>query len=337
VPAEGLSQVRDYAFIGLDPEGYITSWNAGAAALKGYTSDEAIGQHFSIFYPPEDREAGIPQRLLAAAVADDRVEHVGWRVRKDGVKFWGDVVITAVHDDKGQLTGFAKVTRDLTDQHKLEQAREAFFAGLTHDLKTPVTAIRGFAELLDGANPEQTRRLANRIIANSDRLNSLVDEILDFARLRSGGLTLRLEPLELGVVAQDVVAEMGAALGEHPVRLHVKGAPVLADQRALERVLANVLGNAGKYSPAFSTIDISTWRRKGRSYCSVTDRGRGIAREDLPTILDDFERGSQAQADGGSGLGLANVRRLMEVHKGSVELHSKVGRGTVVTLSFPAR
>ena len=117
-----VDQVVDYAIIALDGSGTIESWNTGAQRLKGYTADEAIGRSFSMFYSEEDRRAGLPLRLLDEARDKGRVEHLGWRVRKDGTRFWGDVIITALHDDVGDVTGFAKVTRDLTDQHELEES-----------------------------------------------------------------------------------------------------------------------------------------------------------------------------------------------------------------------
>ena len=120
-----VGQVADYAIIGLDPEGIIQTWNLGAERVKGYTAEEAIGRSFAMFYTEEDRRAGLPLTLLHRGPRDGRVEHTGWRVRKDGTRFWGDVVITALHDEDGNLTGFAKVTRDLTEQHELEDALRA--------------------------------------------------------------------------------------------------------------------------------------------------------------------------------------------------------------------
>ena len=117
-----VAQVSDYAIIGLDPQGIITTWNLGAEKVKQYTADEAIGRSFAMFYPEEDRRRGLPLELLIRARDEGRVEHTGWRIRKDGTPFWGDVVITALHDDDGNLTGFAKVTRDLTEQHALQEA-----------------------------------------------------------------------------------------------------------------------------------------------------------------------------------------------------------------------
>src|SRR5689334_8537832 len=117
-----VSSVKDYAIFMLDPSGRIETWNAGAERTKGYTADEIIGQHMSRFYTPEDLARGLPGKLLAQAVRDGRVEVEGWRVRKDGTRFWADVVITALVDDRGQLMGYAKVTRDLTDRlHRQEE------------------------------------------------------------------------------------------------------------------------------------------------------------------------------------------------------------------------
>lgn len=129
-----LSHLREYAVIWLDPEGRVELWNAGAEAIKGYRADEVVGHSFSIFYTPEDRERGLPERLLEKAARDGEVEHRGWRVRKDGARFWADTVITALMDARGGLTGFLKVTRDRTEEHRVEQEHDRFFAALAHDL-----------------------------------------------------------------------------------------------------------------------------------------------------------------------------------------------------------
>src|SRR6478735_5360755 len=141
-------QVLDYAILRLDTDGIIQTWNLGAERLKGYTAEEAIGRSFAMFYPEPDRQSGLPMKLQSSARESGRVEHTGGRVRKDGSRFWGDVEITALHDDAGNLTGFANVTRDRTDLKSIEDAQDAFYAAFNHDFRTPVTALKGFVDAI---------------------------------------------------------------------------------------------------------------------------------------------------------------------------------------------
>ncbi len=153
-----IGQVVDYAIIGLDTQGVIETWNLGAERLKGYTEAEAIGRNFAMFYPEDVRRAGLPMQLLDVARKTGSVEHTGWRLRKDGSRFWGDVVITALHDEEGNLTGYAKVTRDRTDLKSLEDAQDAFYAAFNHDFRTPVTALKGFVDAIRDASRRRRAR-----------------------------------------------------------------------------------------------------------------------------------------------------------------------------------
>jgi PAS domain S-box-containing protein len=149
-----VETVRDYAIFLLDPEGYVSSWNAGAAAFKGYSAEEIIGQPLERFYTQEDARAGKPRRLLRRAEADGRVEDEGWRVRKDGSKFWADVVITALHNDHGQLVGYAKVTRDLTERREAEEAIRRANSVLEQRVMERTTALEQVNASLHEKNQE---------------------------------------------------------------------------------------------------------------------------------------------------------------------------------------
>src|SRR5205085_11928595 len=205
-----------------DPAGRVASWNAGAEAIKGYAAEEILGQHFSVFYPPEDVAHGKPQAQLDAAVRDGRVEDEGWRVRKDGNRFWADAVITAIRDPAGTLIGFGKVTRDLTARRRTEEQLaqshaelERFSYSVSHDLRAPLRAINGYAQavLEDYAavlDAEGQRFLA--IIRDSaKRGGELIDALLNFSRL--GRQTLAVEPVDLTELARAVVEELRKAAG----------------------------------------------------------------------------------------------------------------------------
>ena len=332
-----VGQVVDYAIIALDPEGVIESWNLGAERVKGYTADEAVGRSFTLFYTAEDRAAGLPGRLLDKARRDGRVEHTGWRVRKDGTRFWGDVVITALRDPDGRLTGFAKVTRDRSDVKMLEEAQDAFYAGFQHDFRTPVTAINGFVEALREGDPDLRDFLIDRVQANADRLLVMVDGLVEFARQRAGHAVLDLDDsLDLAALARQAVADLPPDLGAERVRVQDADASARADAEAMHRVLTNLVVNALKYSPSPEPVDVTfDAARPGWVVVRVRDRGRGIHPDDVATIFDSFRRGRLATDDGGSGLGLTNVRDLVREQGGSVSILSDPQVGTTVAVELP--
>ncbi len=332
-----VSQVKDYAILALDASGTIETWNAGAEHLTRYSSGEAIGDSFSMFYPEEDRRAGLPLRLLDEARREGRVEYTGWRVRKDGSRFWGHVVITAIRGDDGLLTGFAKVTRDLTERKQLEEAQAAFLASIAHDFRTPITAMKGFTELVLDAPEEMRADFLHRIDANADRLMQMMKDLVGYATLRSISTTSRPELFDLSALTRSTVTTMGSAEGLKRVVLPHRRALMMADKASMERVLINLVSNALKYSTSGPvTVDVA--RVDDRVLLTVTDEGRGIAEDDLEVIFEEFERGGLAtDDDGGTGLGLANVKSLVEEHGGHVTIQSVVGEGTTVSVELPAQ
>ena len=333
-----VGQVVDYAIIGLDPEGTIRSWNRGAERVKGYSAEEAIGRSFTMFYPEEDQKAGLPQALLSAARETGRVEHSGWRMRKDGSRFWGDVVITALYDGEGRLSGYGKVTRDRTDLKALEDAQDAFYAAFNHDFRTPVTTMKGFVDALrDADDPAMREALIRRVELSADRLLGMVEGLVQFATQRAGHVELTLADIDIVQVVRGAVQDLPPALGPH--RIEVADDLVIAQANgvALHRVITNLLVNALKYSPPDSPVTVQFDRpRPGRIRFTVTDRGRGIDPDDLARIFDEFERGRLAQDDGGTGVGLASVRELVEQQQGVVGIESTVGIGTTVSVELSA-
>lgn len=330
-----VSQVAEYAIVRLDLDGTVASWNAGAERVEGYSAEDATGQHFSIFHPASDIEAGVPQRLLDEARADGRSQHQGWGVRKDGTRFWAERSITALHDERDALIGYAMVTRDMTESRSLELARESLFASLSHDLRTPLSSIQGFVEMIPLVDEPRRGEFINRVQSNVDRLTVLIDDLLDHARLRSGAVPLSPEVLYAPGVAAASVRDLAPLLGTHEVVVGRSDLTVVADQQALGRVLANLLVNAAKYSPDGTPIEVSFESDGEVGRIIVTDHGRGIAQEDLETIFDEFERGSLAEPDGGTGLGLSSVRQLVAMQHGHVAIASQPGVGTSVVVELP--
>ncbi len=331
-----VEQIADYAIIALNLDGVIETWNVGAQRVKGYTAAEAIGCHFAMFYPEEDRRAGLPWRLLQEARTHGRVQHTGWRVRKDGDRFWGDVVITAVHDEEGRHTGFIKVTRDRSDIKRREQAQDAFYSAFSHDFKTPVTAMLGYLDSLRDAPEEARDHLLTRAEANAQRLFEMVDELITIARHRAELSSARIDQIDVPVVVRSALDSLPPGLGgrvQFPT-----GDAVLARANAIavQRIVANLVVNALKYSPADSAVLLAVREaRTGEVLITVSDQGRGIDPGDLDSIFDAFQRGRLAGDDGGTGLGLASVRALLAQQDGTIHIDSEVGVGTTVTVTLP--
>lgn len=333
-----IEGVRDYGIFALDPEGHVVSWNMGAQRIKGWTGEEALGRHFSIFYPGEDgRERSM--RNLADAVRDGRTEDEGWRVRKDGTRFWANVVITALYDDAGALRGFSKVTRDITERRRAQEALELarqeaeqasaakslFLSRMSHELRTPLNAILGFAQLLelDRMNAGHTDRASIEQILRAGRhLLALIDEVLDIARIEAGKLGLAIAPTSLEAIITEAV---GLSLPESEAR-HItivtdasRLPPVAADPRRLLQVLLNLLSNAVKYNHHGGTVKVTAQAVGARVRVEVVDSGIGIEAEQASQLFQPFTRlAAGAARSEGTGLGLSLSRALIEAMDGEI-------------------
>ncbi|CAG4889234.1 PAS domain-containing hybrid sensor histidine kinase/response regulator [Paraburkholderia saeva] len=345
-----VESVKDYAIFMLDPDGRVVSWNTGARNLKGYTRDEIIGQHFSVFYPAEDIAAGNPERALATARLTGHVEDEGWRVRQDGTMFWANVMITAVYDESRSLRGFAKVTRDMSEQRHREELEVSsermrrFLAILAHELRNPLAPLRnavGVMRLETGLSPslEQTRDVIDRQVTHVTRL---VDDLLDVGRITSGKVELRLEDIEVGeLMARAIeVSKPFTESRNQIVRIVASDEPVhvTADPTRLVQVLQNLLHNASKFSPEASTISISARAVDGHALLQVRDSGRGISEDLLDAVFDLFVQEQQwpLPAQGGLGIGLTLCRSLVELHGGTISAASDgAGKGTTLSVRLP--
>ncbi|CAD6534473.1 PAS domain-containing hybrid sensor histidine kinase/response regulator [Paraburkholderia metrosideri] len=345
-----VDSVKDYAIFMLDPQGFVISWNAGAARIKGYMREEIVGRHFSQFYLPEEAAAGKPARELAIARQIGHVEDEGWRVRKDGTTFWANVNITAVHDESNRLRGFAKVTRDLTERRQREEAERSserlreFIATLAHELRNPLAPVRnavGVMQLEVGLSPTlaRSRDLIDRQVTH---LTRLVDDLLDVGRIMSDKVELRYARVDLAeLVARATEAARPFTDGrEQQVVEHLPVDPmtIRGDMTRLVQVLQNLLHNASKFSPVGSTIDVSGRIDYNMAVIEVRDSGCGIAARSLDRIFELFaqEKASQSSGEGGLGIGLTLCKSLVEMHGGSIFASSDgPGCGSAFTLSLP--
>ncbi|MDR6199264.1 PAS domain S-box-containing protein [Microbacterium sp. SORGH_AS428] len=327
------AQVTSVAIVHLDVEGRVVGWNPGAEKLKGYTPEEILGSSFTRFYREEDRLRGVPLRLLAIAATRGSVEDNGWRVRADGSLFWAHVIITALRDDAGEVAGFVKIVSDLTAAKQREDAEFDFLRAFAHDFLSPITALRGYVDLMaePGGN---TTAAVERISAVTDHLATMIQDLS--ARL----VPTRPRPARSRADASVTVREAaelvlpGDAYGRIRYR-SPRSVAVQADPVALRRAIANLVDNAAKYSEG--PIEISVEIDGSQVRIAISDRGRGIAPEDLERIFDPLERGRLSNPDdGGTGIGLASTKALIERQGGEVLLSSTVGKGTTATIMLPA-
>jgi PAS domain S-box-containing protein len=342
-----VETVQDYAIFLLSPDGHVLTWNPGAQRAKGYAPNEIIGQHFSVFYTPEEREAGRPQRLLRTATDHGRVEDEGWRVRRDGTQFWADVVLTAIHDPSGELVAFAKITRDLTERREAEEqrrtllaeqrargaaeealaARDRFLSIASHELKTPVATLQLSAESilrareLDRLDDARLDKGLGRILNSTRRLTELVDELLDVSILTAGTTPTVREPMDLTALVEEVVARFVDAVGEGRIRFQVPaGVTIAADASRLDQVFTNLVDNALKYSPDESQVDVLLVEEPNGVAVSIEDRGIGLDAATEARLFEAFSRGANAAHVQGLGLGLFISHQIVEQHGGTIRV-----------------
>lgn len=355
--------VRDYALFMLDPDGYISSWNSGAQRIKGYTADEVMHTHFSRFYMDDERQAGVPDRALAIATAEGRYEQEGWRLRKDGSRFWASVVIDAIRNDNGDLLGFAKITRDMTERRQtadaLEHARSRLVqaqkmeaigqltGGIAHDFNNILAVIINSLDLLalrmatspDLSFVEKAQRAA-------ERGANLTRQLLAYARRQP----LQPEKQDLNALVSGFEEILRRACPESIVFeliLAQQLQTVLLDSQQFETALLNLVVNARDAMPDGGTISIRTenvaFDQRNAPGCLVpgdyvrvalSDTGHGMTNE---AVQHAFEPFFTTKAPGkGSGLGLSQVYGFVAQSGGDVTIDTALGDGTTVTLYFPA-
>ncbi|HUG01397.1 MAG TPA: PAS domain-containing sensor histidine kinase [Longimicrobiales bacterium] len=358
-----VESVRDYAIFVLDRTGHILTWNPGAQRLKGYTADEVIGRHFSIFYPRDAVERGHPVHELEIAEAEGRYEEEGWRIRKDGTRFWANVIITALRDDDGELIGYAKITRDLTDRRaahvtaiadarKVAEAEAAsrskseFLAAMSHELRTPLSSIGAYIDILaygiQGPLNEAQRDAVERIRRGQQHLLALINDLLNFGMVDAGRISYHIAPVHLCEVIESVMPliEPLAHGRRIAVDWQARDADVvaLADRTRLEQVLLNLVSNAIKYNEPGGSVAVRHVLRDGRAIMEVSDTGAGIPAEDTEAIFEPFTQlgRSLTSPHEGTGLGLAISRDLARGMNGDLTVRSAVGEGSTFTLTLPA-
>ncbi|PYP54345.1 MAG: hypothetical protein DMD39_01595 [Gemmatimonadetes bacterium] len=357
-----IDSVRDYAIFMVDPNGHVASWNQGAERIKGYSSDEIIGQHFSVFYTREAIERGYPQRALDIAARDGTFEEEAYRLRKDGSLFWASVVITAVRDENDNLIGFAKVTRDLTERRNAEQraraearrlaeseaantAKTEFLAAMSHELRTPLNAIGGYTELLTlglgGPVSSQQADYLDRIRRSQQHLMGIISDLLNFSRIEAGQITYDIAPISLLHVIEAAVKLVEPQAEAKAVSLEIDvtetGCVALGDRAKVDQILLNLLSNTIKFTGPEGTVKVQCAASANVASINVIDTGVGIPADKLETIFEPFVQlgRSLSSAHEGMGLGLAISRDLARAMNGDLTVRSTVGVGSTFTLNLP--
>jgi hypothetical protein len=342
--------VTEYAIIMLDNEGFVSSWNVGAERIKGYRASEILGKHLSHFYPSEDIQTNKPWQHLAVAREKGRVTDEGWRVRRDGTLFWANTVVTALQDAEGKPYGFAKVTQDLTQRRHAEtladtaQRMHEFIAMLAHELRNPLAPIRNAVTLMGrkGLNDPTLESMRQTIDRQSTQLTRLLDELLDVNRIARGEFAIQRELADFQDVLGRAIEMSRPLIDARGHRLHLdipKGAlPVVGDSLRLVQMVVNVLNNAAKYTPEGGDIWLTVAVRSADVEIRVRDNGRGIQRDMLERVFDLFMQADPQSggALGGLGVGLALVRRVVELHGGNVQARSAgIGHGSEFVARLP--
>ncbi len=355
--------VTDYAIYMLDAKGHVASWNTGAQRIKGYRPEEIIGKHFSNFYTAEDREKGVPEQALKTAADEGRVEKEGWRVRKNGSRFWASVVIDAIKDNAGTLIGFAKITRDISEKKKaeqaLEEARDALFqaqkleaigqltGGIAHDFNNLLMVVQSSMELLRKRVPDDEKLLS--LIDNATegvkRGTSLTQRMLSFARRQD----LDQKPVNLHELVFEMTDLLQRSLGPSimiEARFPMGLSMVRADSNQLESALLNLAVNARDAMPGGGPLTISAREENlsignslkltpGKYVClSIEDKGEGMSEDTINRATEPFF--TTKGVGKGTGLGLSMVQGFAEQSGGRLRLKSKKDVGTTAELWLPA-
>ncbi|MDP4131207.1 MAG: PAS domain S-box protein [Bacteroidota bacterium] len=362
-----IEEVEDYAILLLDRDGIVQNWNKGAERIKGYTQEEIVGKNFRIFYLPEDREKKLPEQLMEQAVREGKALHEGWRLRKDGTRFWGSIVITTLHDEHGQIMGFSKVTRDLTDikaatDQIKDYARELEFQNkelqqfayaAAHDLKEPLRKLQFYlsaiVETLAEKIPDKEKTYLNNSVSSAERMSSLIEDLLRYSA--TSMVADQFEAVDLTAVMEEVKNFYQDYLADGSISIRMNGpAGIWGIKFQIRQLFDNLIGNAIKYGQKDHPvqIDVSCAREYHqfagepglnpvKSYFKITirDNGIGFEPEHAQKIFDLFQRLHSRSEYPGSGVGLAICKKIVQNHKGFIEAEGKPGEGSAFTIYLP--
>lgn len=337
-----VDTVKDYAIYTLDTEGYITSWNQEAERIKGYKTVEVLGKHFSMFCKKDDIESGKPWNTLKIAVKKGKYEEEGLRVKKDGSTFWADIVITPLRNEDGKLHGFSQITRDMTVHKELDRRKDEFISIASHELKTPITSIKVFAQIMQKIavkkKDKESSHYLSRMERQIDRLTEIITDLLDVSRIQAGKLEFKKDYFDLNYLIEEVVENLQNTTSKHTIK--VEGSikqKVSGDRDRIGQVLINFLANAIKYSPDSDKIYVKVLAESNIVSVSVKDFGIGIVKGELNKIFERFYRVHKENGGAfpGLGMGLYIASEIIKRHNGKIWAESEEGKGSTFYFKIP--
>ena len=356
-----VEQVTDYGIFMMDDKGRIVSWNEGASRINGYKADEIIGKYFSIFYPEEDIISNKPRHELEVAKTHGKYEEEGWRLRKDGSRFWASVVITAIYNTEGIHIGYSKVTRDLTERKESEKALrdaydryrmlagelktandelseanselEQFTSIVSHDLQEPIRTIKSFLQLieikLNEGELDNLKIYINKSIAAANRMRELIQNLLHYSQI--GKMEVSEQVVKVNDLINEAIQNLKMAVdhSKAEIAIHSEVDTVFGDPVQLVQLVQNLVSNALKFTTnEYPKITIRCWMEKDHVKFSVTDNGIGIAPGDLGKVFEIFRRLHTKKEYAGTGIGLAICKKIVDRHGGEIWPESEPGKGT---------
>ncbi|HEY0899505.1 MAG TPA: ATP-binding protein [Sphingobacteriaceae bacterium] len=342
-----INSVKDYAIFRLDRNGTILNWNAGAENLLGYTETEIVGRSFWVFYAPEDRNNGEPEKNLTLTIRQGHLEEESWRIRKDGSRFWANVYMIATHDSHGTLNGFTKVVRDfsirkqldeeknraLEKEKELNKMKSNFVAMASHEFKTPLTSIQLAANAISTFRDQKVQeKYIDKIITNVGTLMSILEEFLSLEKMEEGKMVVNSDVFNIREVTEKVCEEAKLTDTHQVICTHEGESLFCLDRMIYKQILTNLVSNAIKYSPEDSSVFVSTASSKPLLTIKVRDHGIGILPEDQKHLFERFFRASNVTGIKGTGLGLHLVKGYVDMLDGSIDIKSEPGKGTEVTV-----
>jgi PAS domain S-box-containing protein len=345
-----VEEVKDHALFMLDQDGIVASWNKGAQRLYDYSAAEIMGRHFSCFYAADSVEGRIPKQHLSSATQNGSLNAEFWLVRKGGQRFWADISMSVLRDHENRLRGFALITRDLTERNRvaaLEQSHQSahvFLAMLSHELRNPLAPLMTSVDILRMRNVGDpvVQQTSDVIARQVQHLTRLVDDLMDVSRITSGRIALSQAPVDIAVPVARAV-ELSRALIDtrgHSLQLLLPGRPLMisGDLTRLTQVMVNLLNNAAKYTPQGGRIDVRVEKEGGIVTVRVKDTGSGMPPDLVPRVFDLFTQGVRSldRAEGGLGVGLTLVQKIVALHGGTVTARSEgVNRGSEFAVRLP--
>jgi PAS domain S-box-containing protein len=359
-----ISEVQDYAIILLNENGDIENWNIGAEKIKGYTAAEIVGKNFEVFYTAADRERRLPRQLLNEAVMNGKAIHEGWRLRKDGSRFWGSIVITVLHGTDGRIMGFSKVTRDLTERKLAEEKNAAYLIRLeaqnkeleqfayvaSHDLQEPLRKIQVFTGVIAKSLPddELARQYLAKVNASANRMSQLIKSVLNYSRLSRDAEPLMITDFD--AILANVLSDYELLIQEKNAQIITQPLPAIpAVPLQINQLFSNLIGNALKFTNKAPVIKISSRTLSKDEIVNApahlpegqylelvfSDNGIGFDQQYQQLIFGMFQRLHAKHEFSGTGIGLALCKRIMENHQGFITATGEANNGASFYVYFP--